>query len=370
MYQHPGVDLLLQKYVKLHGDIVAGVKPPRFIVFYCPPVPGAYCGGFTDRLRGLVFVIALGILMDRAVLIDWKFPLDVGSTFFRLSPLDYSYPPSVLRQAGGRDSVVEWEDYNKFNSIVTNLEKLGVPEEVRSHKVIRMRTNLFGLAPLFRNPSFKQKLVDHGITDTDMAFGYLVRNLLVPPPEVAAAVNSALALAGPRTLVVLQLRLGRYDDRAMTRRTDTPIEPYTVPSVERHMSCLKTLLRDKLQLKEGRLGRDERVVYMVALDTPDQRDSVLRQLGGRENVVEIPGEVRHVDKNLDFNEDHWWKVAYDWWLAGEADAAVVTPNSGFIHFALHRRPVLVTQIYPVQDKEECGDLTGKIWKDYVEPGFI
>ena len=71
-----------QRYAALHADIVAGRRPPKFLVYRCanrhagPGRTSAFrgCGGLGNRLRGLASAFVLALLTDRAFLIDWESP--------------------------------------------------------------------------------------------------------------------------------------------------------------------------------------------------------------------------------------------------------------------------------------------------------
>ena len=58
---------LLGDYIKLHADIVSGRAPPRFLRWSCS---SPMCPGWGDRLRGIMNTLVVGILTNRAVLID------------------------------------------------------------------------------------------------------------------------------------------------------------------------------------------------------------------------------------------------------------------------------------------------------------
>ena len=80
---------LLANYIKLHADIISGNAPPRFLQWTCPPL----CPGWGDRIRGILNTIVVGVLTNRAVLIDQS-TVDLVR-FYKTDVINYAFEPTI-----------------------------------------------------------------------------------------------------------------------------------------------------------------------------------------------------------------------------------------------------------------------------------
>lgn len=83
----------IQWYKKFHADGLKSTnKNRRFLVFYCPGHDGG-CGGYGNRMVGLISTFYLSILLDRIFLMHWGGP-EKFETFLLPNQIDWTYDES------------------------------------------------------------------------------------------------------------------------------------------------------------------------------------------------------------------------------------------------------------------------------------
>lgn len=76
------LDLGLEEYICFHKEVIAGIHPPRFILYRCGlDQNSGGCAGLADRMKGIVNVFAMAILLRRAILIDSHLSYDFSDVY-------------------------------------------------------------------------------------------------------------------------------------------------------------------------------------------------------------------------------------------------------------------------------------------------
>ena len=131
-------DDFLDSYEQFHALVLSGKSPRRdkFIQFVCNP--GDICGGWGDRVKGIMNVAALAMVTRRAFLVR-EFSVNVPLTrYYKPSPIQWDYQPpgiashtalcidqacSCLDRAMGlqnKDSTFNWLDRQQLLIIHSN----------------------------------------------------------------------------------------------------------------------------------------------------------------------------------------------------------------------------------------------------------
>ncbi|GJN94369.1 hypothetical protein Rhopal_007448-T1 [Rhodotorula paludigena] len=77
------------EYTQMHADMLSGTREASLMEYICPE--GAYCGGFADRLLGMVSVFLYSVLTKRAFSMTWEKPAPLD-LFFDSPYIDWSRP--------------------------------------------------------------------------------------------------------------------------------------------------------------------------------------------------------------------------------------------------------------------------------------
>ncbi|GAA5988285.1 hypothetical protein JCM11641_006650 [Rhodosporidiobolus odoratus] len=76
-------------YTQMHKDVVSGKKEPQILEFVCHE--GGYCGGYADRMLGIVTTFFYSLITNRAFFMTWEHPTPPDLIFD--SPfIDWSRP--------------------------------------------------------------------------------------------------------------------------------------------------------------------------------------------------------------------------------------------------------------------------------------
>ena len=163
-----------QRYSDLHKRILNGTAEPKFLIYNCE-VRG--CGGYGNRLFGLISLLYLAVLTDRAFLINWQRPkpletylqprniqwnFDIGykeklntSFFWWSSGGKRNKPGTKWFVLSERDKLVDWFEridfsraFDKPAVVITSI--WNTMDLIERNRLLRQRVRQLGIVPLLR----------------------------------------------------------------------------------------------------------------------------------------------------------------------------------------------------------------------------
>ena len=83
--------LALENYELIHQNITQHKQPIKIVRMSC----GDFCGGWGDRLKGIFNVIALGLLLDRAFIVQLRNADMELAQLYQSQPINWNYEPKA-----------------------------------------------------------------------------------------------------------------------------------------------------------------------------------------------------------------------------------------------------------------------------------
>ena len=183
-----------ESYEQQHAEILQQ-RAPRLILFDC-----IGNGGLADRLTGLMTVLLLAMLTDRALAIDWP-GHELALVTHRI---DNSGALALARAAPEKDvRRLQWLNGNR-KQLQAQVEAARGFDELWPERVLVVRSNRGFTRQLLSSPSahLAAATAARGLTPTNAQFGCLFDFLLRPTAEALAPLTSlraALEAAGGET---------------------------------------------------------------------------------------------------------------------------------------------------------------------------
>jgi len=217
--------LALKSYTKLHQSITSGVNPSRkYVRIEC----GGFCGGWGDRLKGMLNAIALGLLLDRAFIVDL---MQAGL------PLSEIYQPSPVkwnaRLFGSKKLSIRCID-GHCGCLIDALKLTTEPNFLDQYDGIELISNQDCSGALMNINMFAEKRKQLGIDSNPAWRGQLMDEYFKPTPALETLMHKFF-INGKWPEYAIHVRTGLIpgDPQRFTGRLDAWINSY--------VSCLEML---------------------------------------------------------------------------------------------------------------------------------
>ncbi|XP_070177386.1 uncharacterized protein [Littorina saxatilis] len=175
-------------------NVTAGAKQPqpplatdRYMIYYCKGV----CGGWADRLRGIIIAYVIANLTNRRFgirILDIPCPL---SEFLLPAEVPWDLPDSLDLKSDAK--MYSRLDYGAFYNSMPSVNF----SEVFTARVALFKANLDYFTLLKKNALYEKQLQWMRPLTNDQIFARIFHQLFRPAPRVARALQSVLALAKP-----------------------------------------------------------------------------------------------------------------------------------------------------------------------------
>jgi hypothetical protein len=314
----------------------------RFLVWTCGSgrAPKT-CGGWGNRLLGIVSGLMLAIVTQRAFLIhwpddscvalsdyfgsewiDWRMPQHLRSL---LSPAHQAYVTSFGTRA--ERGWLNWNDPDTGLEMTAQTRSIDL-RTFDTKPVVWLRASHGLFVDLWRNVEVAPLLCAYGFATVDDTFALLARFLLsAPKGELKRVVAQALAserLAG-KFIIGLQIRLAAFTADSAPNVFIKDLSRFYAAAVamERHLNL-----------------SHHSSVWFVATDSEEVRKTI--QAGPyRDKIFYFEGPLSHLDDPYGGSRSGWvgdggggesngtcserseLKIFMDWWLLREADGLVL-----------------------------------------------
>lgn len=314
-------------------------KPKKCLIYKCK----SYCGGFGDRIRGIISSFFLATLTHRHFIIDMPFPCPI-TRFLKPNLYDWRAP---ARRISGRERskrvVVAIDKNVEFYSEILNTN---FGDNWSQYDDIEIFTNLDFIGATFKNPLLrKQPVISEFLSlmklseaNINSIFILLFEVLFQPTTEVSQVLDSILreSIESNASLLCVQIREGRNP----TLPTDGFLDRPNLTDVIINF------------IESSRMLQKNRFKILVVSDSNRAVSKILAHFPG--TAFTIPGPILHIDKPGSSENpcEGFLKVILDFYILGECHTSILT-GSGFSGFANRRRLQPYQNLYKYDSKEKC-----------------
>ncbi len=312
-------------------------EKPRIIVF-----DTLGNGGYADRLTGLMTVLLLGILTDRAIAVDWEgIEMALGSPRLDLTALLKS-----ARDANVENDVHRLSWVNKNRLELQELTTGGTPlNELWPERVLVVKSNRGFTQALLRSPAHAHALYERGLNFTNAQFGCLFNYLFRPTIGAlapASRMHGELAQARRDGVPVVGIHVRTGDNAFHENVADMPDYQKELRGerlyvthrfiVDYALSLAASL--EQAWTVEG--GEAPRAKFLLLGDSVPLRQHVAGLLGDR-LITMSNNTVGHVAKgSVRSQREALQNAVAEHWLYAAAGAFVYSSHSGFPRTAAAR----------------------------------
>ncbi|KAL6063023.1 hypothetical protein QOT17_011819 [Balamuthia mandrillaris] len=346
----------MEDYLLLHREIRTGKRPPKYAVYQCG---SSLCGGYGDRVTGMISVFLYAILTDRAFMVDWAKPVDITEYFD--SPMDWrwssssSYSVKTMNQIDIRDL----EAQRQYQHSALSEEKA---------QVVIFHTNIAWYQELLRSPKLAERLRNKlGVQDGWEAswnaefWGCLLTHLLKPSPALQQEVDKVKKQMGTHFNIGIQVRTGGAWDR----------ERLKGESLDSFWQCATHLADQLLSWHQTHSSSSEEINYKFYV-TGDAESVITAAKAalGKDKVVALTGSITHTEKSSPAAaREGMMRTLTDVWMLGETNLTIGT-TSNFARVGTYRSLRPLAYMLPAARTKgylECD--VSYAWKSFINfPG--
>jgi hypothetical protein len=275
----------------------------KYVVYEC--TNEILCGGWGDRLKGIMSAYAISLLTDRYLLIYHVKPCLLNHFF---EPSIYFINKTINYDQASKKWYLNNEDFRKSLSYFNAFNL--------TSKYITIRNNLEWIEPLSKNEIYKEKIKELGYTEKNFKIQFLFKNWYSEIFKLNKRLNEKylkfLKKAKPRNktkLICAQVRIGDAGGTQFMKRGNLKI----------YWNYMRTNFIKNLT--------DYRI--FLTTDTQDIVSEAIKEFGN-EFVVTNDGPNNHLDlfSKLELNDEKLDKTFLDFHSLQNCHMAIIS-ESGF-----------------------------------------
>ncbi|BGP73909.1 hypothetical protein NBRC10513v2_007328 [Rhodotorula toruloides] len=342
----------LDEYQKMHAEMLAGKREPKFISYHCET--GMNCGGLGDRLLGMTSTFFFGLITQRAFLSEWQSPIPLDIIFdsphinWSHSSFTSSRHP-VLGQKRLADAAADL-DIIHFDRLSVDATFGTTSWNPPKNRALTPGFELRDLA--YKSPwikfytnrgmiyrSFKYKHLQKSINrlglEPTTAFACISEYLFKPKPPALNLITQYTSVLALPTIFSVGIHI-RTGDQSMRDEVYDKVN-----TVKRHIA----FFRCARELGETYARKDQKVVFFLITDSQHLKQDAQRVLGNK--LITTDMVPQHVHQKSGHVDGVMSAVVEDWILA-KADMLVATQDSGFGKLAsfMMAKPNATVTIFP------------------------
>ncbi|GAA5921224.1 hypothetical protein JCM1841_001641 [Sporobolomyces salmonicolor] len=319
------------EYTALHAEMMSGEREPSLLEFACLKEEG--CGGFADRVLGMVSTFLYSILTKRAFAITWEQPSPFDLLFD--SPyIDWSRPFSSSsttppRTVYANQTFVDArKDIGAFAWGERQLDEffphfVGNYSEGKNTPWLRVKLNRGVTIRSFSYPTVAPHLHSLGLKLTT-AYSCLLNYLVRPKAAALAFITQYTSLFSlPEYFVIgIQIRTG---DSSLLSASDDALN--TVAVHKNYFTCAE-------QVAQTYAHPSQKVIYYLVSDSHALEEDALRTYPDK--VVVTGLRQSHVEALIAGWGEAWREAAdasmrtvAESWIFSSTDFQILTLHSGF-----------------------------------------
>jgi len=296
----------------------------------------SFCGGWGDRLRGILSVYILSLLTNRHFMIDMNYPCEISKV---LEPnfVNWTYIKHNKSKKRTYLSINTMRSYEKAirSEIENTIKSKNFVDTWSSYDDIFISTNSDYMTPALRNNYMLNKTRDllgrMPVSQATMQnlFSLLFELLFKPSISVRNRVDTILSASYHQHLICLHIRIGK-----------NPTNPF-----DHAFTARNNITQVMLDFTDHYLVNKSSSIVFVTSDSGQAVSDVLHHYPNLS--MTIVGPILHIDR-FDRRSptvcDGFIKVISDFYLLGECQVSLLS-NSGFSSWANRRREKPNEELY-------------------------
>lgn len=300
----------------------------------------SFCGGWGDRLRGILSAYVLALVTDRHFMIDMNYPCQITKVIepnFVNWTMIHSKQPNRTRL-----NINTMRSYQlTYRGYITRLIHFENFTQIWSaYDDIYLSTNLDYMRLVFHNKHMSKKIQELfgrlpvSQLTIEKSFAFFFELLFKPSIAVEQRVNSILYSSIHRELICFHIRIGK-----------NPTNPFDAVFTSR-----VNMTRAMIDFTDRYLQTRNSSLVFVTSDSGQAISQVLNHYSN--SSMTIVGPILHIDR---FNRrssavcDGFVKVLADFYLLGECQTSLIS-KSGFSMSANRRRIHANENLYTFNEK--------------------
>ncbi|CAM4848725.1 unnamed protein product [Rotaria magnacalcarata] len=294
----------------------------RTITYKC----SGFCGGFGDRIKGIISAYLLALLTGRRFAIKMSSPLDITSVLMP-NAYDWRLPDTIIQRS---QLIVNRMTDASPSGIYLNMSIHNFADSWKPYDNILFESNLDDIIAVLSNPSFQPKLKTLGLkpskVDHDKLVPLIYEILFDPSSDIKAMVNNALTIVrhSGSPLICLHIRLGK-----------NPSIPKDDFIFDRSSSANEMInFVDKNLTRKG----DQLPFIFVTSDSDEEVIKVRQHYFGRSLALE--GPILHIDRVSNCSKktlySGYLKVVADFYMLGQCDTSILSYSGYSLQANLRR----------------------------------
>jgi hypothetical protein len=315
-------------------------RSTRTMIYSCQ----SFCGGWGDRLRGILSVYILALLSERHFMIDMTYPCDLFQVV-RLNAINWTHVhPSSSQRNRTRltiNTMASWQTAYR-QQISKTIESTDFVQTWSSYDDVYLSTNSDYMTLALVNPHMSNRsrmLLDRlpaSHATMQRLFPLLFELLFRPSGLVEQKVDMILGSVYRQHLICLHVRIGK-----------NPTNPYDHAFVNR-----ANVTRTMIDFTDNyRRNRSSSIVFITS-DSGEAVSHVLQHY--RRSSMTIVGPILHIDRfdrQSSMLCDGFVKVLADFYVLGECQTSLLS-NSGFSSWANRRRQQPNENLYVYDERSK------------------
>jgi hypothetical protein len=312
--------LHLYKMLRNHDDGMfefnrIQVRKDKYVVYQC--THSIFCGGWADRLKGMIGAYVWSLLSNRTFLIDAH----------KGCPLTNIYDTNQIDWHENLDMIIAKTKTKELSSNkmykIDDVTIWGVLREVdpanlqKDKDVIIIQSNIDWVRPLSENPNLTERIRNLGFEKDQFQSAYVFkkfyREMFKLTSNLQAKYSDYLKQIGPSTLICLQLRT-HYNDWSMTDENMEYIFNFTK------------------QVLVPMAGKDYKI--LVTADDSNNQEKAINALRAH-NAFKIDGSIFNIDIGSS-NCESYEKTYLDFHLFQNCKIALIG-QSGYGKYGIWNR---------------------------------
>lgn len=303
----------------------------------------SFCGGWGDRLRGILSVYVLALLTDRRFLIDMTYPCDLLQVV-QPNAVNWTWTePS--RQANRSQLIINtmasWRAAYQVE-IATMIKSKDIVKDWSNYDDIFLSTNRDYMTPALRNPHLYNRTrrlfaaLPMSQASLTGLFALLFELLFQPSLAVRQRVDTILAASNRHELICLHVRVGK-----------NPTNPFDHAFTERANTTSAMI-----QFVDLNLTNATSPLIFITSDNGQAVSDVLHRYPN--SSMTIVGPILHIDRfdrRSTVVRDGFVKVLADFYLLGECQISLLSA-SGFSSWANRRREQPSANLYIYDERRK------------------
>ena len=298
---------------------------------------GSGCGGWADRLKGILSSYAFALLTDRQFSLKMTQPCNLDQIFL---PNKIDYRETAINLINETNHVyLHLIDQNEFREKANEINLLDLHKD---KEVIHIKTNNILINKFSENKYLKEKINQLGFKPDEFKFRLLFpkwyHDLFKWTPKLKEKYDKTIKELGDSKLICAQIRIG-----GKRPHVSDDYQYNQMNVIEKFWHFMNETFINKLSSKEK---------YRIFISTDTEK--VLEEADrvfGNDKMIKIPGLHTHLDResNLGNNCERVEKTFLDFDFMKHCHMAVVSA-SGYGMISMMNRPEPTLNLYKF-DKE-------------------